>query len=259
VFNLMCFKGSIKTIREKPVNFMVYTILPSMQLTRAAHEQGIEKFLYTSTLGVYGPAQVWNEDDVLDENNVLLNPPKVYAFGAYPKLFGELEARAYNEQHGWDISIVRPASVYGPGDNFDPGNAMVIASLTGQAMEGVNPLQVWGDGSEVRDFVHAEDVARGMMLVLEKSPGPYKPVNLGGGKETTIKELAETIARTTPNKPKIDWDTTKPTGDKRRFLDISRARSLGWEPQISLEQGIEDLVTWYGQNRDKIKRKDDLL
>tara|TARA_Y100000310_G_C20676469_1_gene813376 strand:+ start:250 stop:1242 length:993 start_codon:yes stop_codon:yes gene_type:complete len=260
VLNLMCFKGTIQNIKGNSVDFIRHTIIPNSNLIKAAHDKGAERYLFTSTLGVYGRAHTYNEEDVLDDENRLKNPPHFYAFAGYPKILSELETRAYLEQFKWeDISVVRPASTYGPNDNFDPRNAMVIPTLVKRVMEGENPLPVWGDGSEVRDFVHANDVARGMLVVLEKSPGPYHPVNLGGGKEYTVKDLVETIVKCAPNPPEVHWQTEKQTGDPRRFLNISRARALGWEPQIPLEQGIREVLGWYAENRDNLKLTDVLL
>ncbi|MEK6855115.1 MAG: NAD-dependent epimerase/dehydratase family protein [Nanoarchaeota archaeon] len=250
VFNLLCIKGTVKTAKETPARFMVPMIAFDANLIRAARDSGVEKYLYSSSVGIYPPAEVFYEDEGLK------NPPSEnYKFPAWAKRVGEFECQAYHEE-GWNkIAIVRPASTYGPHDNFAEGNAMVIASLTRDVMEGKNPLVIWGDGSDIRDFVHSRDVARGMMLALEKSPGAYLPMNLAGGREYTIKELAETIQKNAPSKIEIVWDTTKPSGDKRRVMDISRAGEiLGWKPEVSLEEGIKEVMTWYISNIKSIKK-----
>src|SRR5262249_46693450 len=151
-------------------------------------------------------------------------------FAGWAKRMGELQADAYRIQYGWDkISIVRPANVYGPYDNFDPANAMVVPSLIARAVGGERPLTVWGDGTPIRDFIHARDAARGMMIVVEQ--GFNRPVNLGSGDGVRIKDVAETVARLMDIE--LVWDTGKPAGDAKRVLSSKRARALGFRPEIS--------------------------
>jgi len=167
---------------------------------------------------------------------------------------GELQAEAYAIEYGWDkIAIVRPANVYGPYDNFDPANAMVIPSLVKRALDGENPLVVWGDGSPVRDFIYAKDVAKGMLVALEKCPG--YPINLGSGVGYSIKQIVEVIVNNMEKKPEVVWDTTKPAGDKKRLMDISRAKGLGWQPEISIEEGIKEVMQWYKDNKDIVDKR----
>ena len=126
---------------------------------------------------------------------------------------GELQAEAYRIEYGWDrIAIVRPANVYGPYDNFELGNAMVVPSLIRRALLGENPLSVWGDGSALRDFVHARDVAAGMLVALERGLG--QPLNLGSGTGVSIQELVEVITGELEVKPEVVWDASKPSGDR---------------------------------------------
>jgi GDP-L-fucose synthase len=106
---------------------------------------------------------------------------------------------------------------------------------------------VWGDGSPVRDFLHARDVAQGMMVAMKEMPN--KPINLGSGVGTSIKDVVDIVVKNVNPRLKIKWDTSKPSGDKKRIMDISRAKSLGWEPKISLEEGIRETIEWYKENR----------
>lgn len=251
VFHLAGIKGSPKMTKEQPANFFVPTILFNTNMMEAARRAGIKRFLYTSTVGVYAPAAVFHEDDVWKTF-----PSDNDKFAGWAKRMGELQAEAYKIQYGWDkIAIVRPANVYGPGDNFDPKNAMVIPSLIHRALSGENPLTVWGDGTPIRDFIHARDVARGMMLALEK--GANVPVNLGSGTGVTIKEIAETIAKNVPGEPiKIVWDKTKPMGDKKRLMDMTRAKKLlGFKPLTSLEEGIKETIDWYIKNKEQLDKR----
>ncbi|OGT50997.1 MAG: hypothetical protein A3E84_05800 [Gammaproteobacteria bacterium RIFCSPHIGHO2_12_FULL_42_13] len=244
VFQLAGVKGSPAMTAKRPASFFVPTITFSINMMEAARRAGVERFLFTSSVGVYSPAEVFYEDDVWKTF-----PSPNDRFAGWAKRMGELQAEAYKIEYNWDkIAIVRPANVYGPFDNFDPNNAMVIPSLIKRAMDGENPLTVWGDGSPIRDFIHARDVACGMMLAVEK--GINEPINLGSGTGVTIKEIAEIVAANIPGSPaKLVWDTTKPKGDAKRLMDMSRAQSYGFQPKISIEQGIKETISWYLANR----------
>ena len=249
VFHLAGIKGSPKMCMQKPASFFVPTILFNTNMMEAARQCNIERFLYTSTVGVYAPAEVFYEDDVWKTF-----PSENDKFAGWAKRMGELQAEAYMIEYGWDkIAIVRPANIYGPYDNFDTENAMVIPALIRRAMEGENPFVVWGDGSPVRDFLHARDCAKGMLLVFEKMPGC--PVNLGSGSGVTIRNIVEIIVSNLDSKPEVMWDTSKPSGDKKRLMDICRAKELGFKPQITLEAGIKEVIEWYKENQEKIYKR----
>src|SRR6185369_6584450 len=258
VFHLAGIKGSPKMTKERPASFFVPTILFNTNMMEAARRSGVKNFLYTSTIGVYAPAEVFYEDDVWKSF-----PSENDKFAGWAKRMGELQAESYKIEYGWkNISIVRPANVYGAYDNFDPENAMVIPSLIHRAMSGENPLTVWGDGTPIRDIIHAKDVARGMILAVEK--GITTPVNLGSGTGVTIKQIAETVARLVPGGPasrqggpiKIVWDKTKPMGDKKRVMDITRAKKLlGFKPVMTLEQGIKETIDWYLKNKENLNKR----
>jgi GDP-L-fucose synthase len=218
-------------------------------MMEAARQCRVKKYLYTSSIGVYSPAEIFYEDDVWRTF-----PSENDRFAGWAKRIGELQAEAYMIEYGWhDITIVRPANVYGPYDNFDPQNAMVIPTLIKRALDGENPLIVWGDGTSIRDFIHAKDVARGMLLVMER--GVEHPVNLGSGIGVSIKEIVEIIISNLEIKPDVIWDTSKPSGDKKRIMDISRAKALGFYPTISLKEGIAEVMEWYVKNRDYINKR----
>lgn len=244
IFHLAGVKGSTEYAVSKPASFFVPILTINTNMMEAARLQGVERYLYTSTVGVYAPAEIMHENDVWKTF-----PSENDRFAGWAKRMGELQAEAYKIEYGWDcVSIVRPANVYGSYDNFGPGS-MVIPSLIKRAIDGENPLVVWGDGSAIRDFIHAEDVARGMMLVLEK--GIKQPVNLGSGKGITIRELVEIIVSNLEKRPIVIWDTSKPSGDRKRVLDTYRASSIGFKPVISLEAGINQTMEWY-QNRKEV-------
>lgn len=249
VFHLAGIKGSPAMTQKKPASFFTPTITFNTNMMEAARQSGVKAYLFTSSIGVYSPAEVFYEDDVWKTF-----PSENDKFAGWAKRMGELQAEAYKIEFGWDtIHIVRPANVYGPYDNFDPENAMVIPSLIKRALDGENPLTVWGDGSAIRDFIHAKDVASGMLLVVEK--GYTAPVNLGSGIGVSIKEIVEIIASNMKKKPEVVWDTSKPSGDKKRLMDVSRSKALGFEPKISIEEGIKEVMHWYKENKDIINKR----
>lgn len=249
VFNLIGIKGSPKMSRERPASFMVPMLMFNTAMMEAAMRCKVKWYLYTSSVGVYYPAETFNEDDVWKTF-----PSEHDKFPGWAKRIGELQAEAYGIQNGnKNISIVRPANVYGKWDNFDPKSAMVIPSLINRITSGESPLTVWGDGTSIRDFIHAKDCARGMLHVVENCI--TDPINLGSGDGVTIKELAETIRDTYDKSVKIVWDITKPKGDHKRIMNTDRAESYGFSCKVSLESGIRETLSWYKENKDVYKKR----
>tara|TARA_B100000287_G_C20618408_1_gene774959 strand:+ start:686 stop:1645 length:960 start_codon:yes stop_codon:yes gene_type:complete len=246
VFNLVGIKASPKIIQEQPADIFTPMLQFNTNMMAAAMESGVEWYLYTSSVGVYGEAEVFKEDDVWKKF-----PSKNDWYGGWSKRMGEVQAEAYAIQNGKsNVSIVRPANVYGPYDNFDTKSAMVIPSLIRKAHEN-EFLSVWGDGSTIRDFIYAEDVARGMLHMVKNEV--TEPVNLGSGTGVTIKELAETVASELDRE--IKWDTEKPMGDKIRLFDTTRAESYGFKPSVSLKDGISQTIRWFLDNIDIIDKR----
>lgn len=253
VFNLLGVKGSPAVATSRAASFFVPTVTMNTNLMEAARQVGVGGFLFTSSVGVYAPAEVLREDDVWRTF-----PSENDRFAGWAKRMGELQAEAYRIEYGWDrIAVVRPANVYGPYDNFDLENATAVAALIKRAVDGENPLVVWGDGSAERDFIHARDVARGILLVAERMPG--YPVNLGSGDGLSIRRLVESIVGNLEPRPDVRWDVTKPTGDKKRIMDISRARAIGFAPSIPLELGIRETMEWYREHRAALPRRYDVF
>ncbi|MBN8828428.1 MAG: NAD-dependent epimerase/dehydratase family protein [Sphingobacteriia bacterium] len=250
VFHLAGVKGSPAMTAKRPASFFVPTISFSINMMEAARRQGAQRYLFTSSVGVYSPAEVFYEDDVWKTF-----PSPNDRFAGWAKRMGELQADAYKIEYGWDkISIVRPANVYGPYDNFDPNNAMVIPSLIHRVMSGERPLVVWGDGTPVRDFIFADDVARGMMLAVEQ--GISEPINLGSGTGATIREVAEIVCKNVPGgEVELQFDPTKPKGDAKRLMDMERAKSYGFECKTSLEEGIKKTIDWYISHKSQLENR----
>ena len=241
VFHLAGIKGSVAIGAPKAASFFVPHLLMNTSVMEAARQAGVERFLYTSSIGVYHPVEVLTEDRAWD------GPPHAAdRFAAWAKRMGELQAEAYQIQYGWDcIAIVRPANVYGPYDNFDPHTAMVVPALIARVANGENPLIVWGDGSTIRDFIYARDCAEGMLLALEHGANGT-PINLGSGQGTSIKSVVDAVTANFDDPPQVDWDVAKPSGQAIRLMDVARARDMiGFTAKTSIEQGVRETVEWY--------------
>lgn len=252
-FNLLCTKGSPAVTTTKPASMFTPMILFNTNLMDAARTSGAEGFLFTSSIAVYSPAEVFYEDDVWKTW-----PSPNDRFAGWAKRMGELQAEAYKIEYGWkNVTIVRPANVYGPYDNFDSINAMVVPSLIKRAVSGEDPMIVWGDGSPERDFIHAKDVARGILMAIEKAPGAV--LNLGSGYGLPVKKLAQVIVDRLPRKPELVWDASKPLGDRKRIMDVARAKAIGFEAEISIEEGVADTMRWYAANRDQTSKRYDIF
>jgi GDP-L-fucose synthase len=235
IFHLAGIKGSPQRCMESPASFSVPMIQFNANMVEAAFNADVDWFLYTSSVGVYHPAEVFEEDDVWKTF-----PSENDWFAGWAKRIGEMNVEAYVKQNNWNkCSIVRPANVYGPNDNFGKWS-MVVPSLIKKAMEN-DVLEVWGDGSPIRDLIYTDDVARGMIHMVENQV--TEPVNLGSGDGVTIKEVADIIA--SYFQLDIEWDETKPMGDSKRLMSTERAESFGFTPQTSLENGIVKTIQWY--------------
>jgi len=250
VFNLVGIKCSPKITLEQPADIMGPMLQFNTNMLEAAMQANVKWYLYTSTVGVYTPAEIFYEDDVWKGY-----PSPNDWYGGWAKRMGELQCEAYEKQYGkGKCSIVRPANVYGPYDNFDTKNAMVVPSLIRKAQEN-DIIEVWGDGSSIRDFIHAKDVARGMMFAVENKI--TKPINLGSGTGVTIKELSEIVAGYF-NKP-IKWLTDKPSGDAKRIFSMERANSYGFYPETSIKEGVEDTIKWFILHKDIVDKRFNIL
>ena len=241
VFHLAGIKGSPQRCMEAPASFSVPMIQFNANMVEAAYNADVEWFLYTSSVGVYHPTEVFVEDDVWKTF-----PSENDWYAGWAKRIGEMNVQAYMREHNWNqCSIVRPANVYGPNDNFGEWS-MVVPSLIKKAYEN-DVLEVWGDGSPIRDLIYSEDVARGMLHMVENEV--IEPVNLGSGMGVTIKEIAEVIAKYFDKE--IVWDTTKPMGDMKRLMSMNRAESYGFKPMVDLKSGLEKTINWYINNENR--------
>ena len=248
IFHLAGVKGSPKMAMEQPKDFMVPMLQFNTNMMEAAFRSNVDWYLYTSSVGVYSPAEVFFEDTVW---STFPSPNDKYA--GWAKRIGELQAETYKIQHSWDkVSIVRPANVYGLYDNFNPKNAMVVPSLIRKAQEN-NVLEVFGDGSQIRDFIYADDVARGMVHAVKNKI--TQPMNLGSGKGFAIKEIVDIVVKYSGKDIEVKWLTDAPGGDKIRLFDTTRAKLYGFESSTSLEEGIKNTTDWFINNKETLDKR----
>lgn len=252
VFNLVGIKGSVGIGESKVADYFVPMLWYQTNLMEAAFRNSVNRYLFVSSICGYPQSSVPKAEDSMWDGM----PKQNDRFPGLAKRIGEVQGETYLQQYGWDaVRVVRPSNVYGPFDDFDPATAQVIPALISRAVDGENPLRVWGDGSAIRDFIYSEELVGWLIVALEKAP-PCLPVNLGSGKGVTIREVAETVVQCVPQPPRIEWDVTKPAGDPVRLLSVERARELlGFRPQVGLKEGISKTVEWYLKNRELACKK----
>ena len=247
VFHMAGIKGSIEVTKSKPASFFVPLMMFNTNILEACRLNKVQKVVYTSSIGAYSSAEVFREGENLEG-------PPMDTYPGWAKRMAELQVRAYQEQYGlYNFAVVRPCNVYGPGDNFDPKNAMVIPTLMYRIFNKENPVVVWGDGRAIRDFAYSRDVAEGIILSLyHGTKGGF--VNLGSGKGITIRELVETLHSFLDFN--YEFDTSKPSGFPKRVMDISLARELiHYNPTTTLRDGLIKTWEWFIRNQDEFLKK----
>jgi len=248
VFNLIGIKTSPKIIKEKPANIFVSYLRFNTNIIEAARQSNVQWFLYVSTIGVYSPTDIMSEDELWNGF-----PSKHDWYGGWAKRMGEMQLETYKIQYGLNnYSIIRPANVYGPYDDFSE-TSMVIPSLIKRIYNKENPYIVWGDGTSIRDFIYSEDVAKAMIFAVSNEIN--EPLNVGSGQGISIKDLVNTAIEISDYKPEIIWDTSKPSGDKQRILNTKKLNDYGFLPSISLKEGLTRTLEWYKLNSSIIDNK----
>jgi len=244
VFHVAGIKGSIEVTKSKPASFFVPLLMMNTNILEACRVNKVKKVVYTSSIGAYPSAEIFREADGNEG-------PPMDMFPGWAKRMAEMQVQAYKIQYGLtNFAIVRPCNVYGPGDNFDPKNAMVIPTLMSRIANKENPVVIWGDGSAVRDFAFSRDVAEGVILALVHGTKGHPFLNLGSGQGYTIRELVETL------RSFIDFnyqfDASKPSGFPKRVMDISLAREvIGYNPTSSLRDGLKETWDWFVVHRQE--------
>jgi GDP-L-fucose synthase len=253
IIHLAALAGGIGANRARPAEFFYKNLMMSIPLLHAAWEHGVGKFVAIGTICAYPKFTPvpFKEENLWDGYPEETNAP----YGLAKKML-LVQAQAYREQYGYNAIYLLPVNLYGPGDNFNLETSHVIPALIRKCLEaqerGDAQVVLWGDGTPTREFLYVEDAAEGILLSAERYNGG-EPVNLGSGMEISIKDLAELIARLTGFSGQFVWDASKPNGQPRRGLDVSRAEKFfGFRAQMSFEEGLRRTIAWYRQNRQKL-------
>ncbi|BCA53564.1 GDP-L-fucose synthase [Nitrospira sp. KM1] len=254
VIHLAARVGGIGANQANPGRFFYDNLMMGAQLIEAGRQHGLKKFVALGTICAYPKfASIpFREDDIWDGYPEETNAP----YGLAKKMM-LAQSQAYRQQYGFNSIVLFPVNLYGPRDNFDLATSHVIPALIRKfdhARENrAEAVTLWGDGSPSREFLYVEDAAEGILCAAEVYDDSL-PVNLGTGTEITIKDLAVRIAHEIGFAGKIVWDTSKPNGQPRRCLDVTRAKELfGFQARHSLEIGLKKTIEWFMANRHKLR------
>jgi len=250
IIHLAAKVGGIGFNREHPGELFYDNITMGTQLMEAARLAGVKKFVAVGTICAYPKFTPvpFKEDDLWGGYPEETNAP----YGLAKKML-LVQAQAYRAEYGFNAIYLLPVNLYGPRDNFKPESSHVIPALIKKVHDaktaGADHIDVWGTGSATREFLYVEDAAEGIVLAAEKYDKEH-PVNLGSGMEISIKDLITTICRLMDFKGELRWDTTKPDGQPRRMLDVSRAeQEFGFKAKTSFEDGLRKTIEWYIDNQ----------
>jgi GDP-L-fucose synthase len=247
VYHLAAEVGGIGANRANPGRYWYANLIMGAHVLELARQHDVGKVVLAGTVCAYPKYTPvpFHEDELWNGYPEETNAP--YGVAKKSILVG---AQSYREQYGTNAIFLLPANLYGPRDNFHPTNAHVIADLIRKMHESPEEVVLWGDGSPTREFLYVEDAAEAFVLAAERYDGEA-PVNIGAGKEISIRELAELIAELTGFTGEITWDESMPNGQPRRSLDASRAKELfGFEARTPLREGLERTVAWYRAGTD---------
>lgn len=243
VFHLASRVAGIGYNLEHSGTMMTENSIMSLNMLDAARESNIEKYQYISSTCVY-PREA---SIPTPETEGMLGDPEPSNLGyGWAKRVGELQAKMHSKEFDMKISIVRPMNAYGPRADFDPETSHVIPALIRKILEAKTEVSIWGSGNQTRAFVYVDDVARGMLMALEKYPMP-DPINIGTNEEIKIKDLVSLIVKITGRTDlHIKYDTSKPEGQLRKTASVTKAEELiGYTPKYSLEEGLKSTIDWF--------------
>jgi GDP-L-fucose synthase len=247
--------GGIHANDTYPVQFLTENLQIETNLTDAAHAAGIPRLLFLGSSCVYPKLA---QQPIKEEYLLTGELEKTNEAYALAKISGLKLVQAYRNQYGHPWISAMPTNMYGPGDNFDPDNSHVLPALIRKFQDaktrGDSTVSLWGSGTPLREFLHADDLASACLFLLENYDDEIA-INVGTGTDISIKELAELIKGIVGFEGKIDWDSSKPDGTPRKLLDVSRMTALGWKPKISLEDGIRATYEWYKNHEEGYSKK----
>ncbi len=237
--------GGILANDTQPADFIRDNLLIQTHVIDAAHRAGVKKLLFLGSSCIYPklcPQPIREE--------YLLTGPLEPTNDAYAvaKIAGIQMCRAYHKQHGMRAISLMPTNLYGPGDNFDLTSSHVLPALIRKFHEaksaGAKSVVVWGTGTPRREFLHVDDLADACVFLLERYESP-DPINVGVGRDITIRELAEVVRGVVGFEGALEFDSNKPDGTPRKLLDVSKLFALGWAPRVSLAEGIASTYAWF--------------
>jgi len=252
VIHLAAKVGGIGLNREKPGELFYDNLIMGIQVMEQARINNVEKFVALGTICAYPK---FTPVPFTEENLWNGYPEETNAPYGLAKKMLLVQSQAYKQQYGFNSIFLLPVNLYGPGDNFDPSSSHVIPALIKKCVDAVennkDKISVWGTGKASREFLYVEDAAEGIILATEKY-NKSEPVNLGAGFEITIKDLVEKIAKLTGFKGRIEWDISKPDGQPRRMLDVSKAKKeFGFAAKTNFDEGLKKTIEWYNKNKNE--------
>ena len=240
--------GGIQANNTFPVEFLSQNLQIETNLMDGAHAADIETLLFLGSSCVY-PKMA--QQPIKEEYILTSELEKTNEAYALAKISGLKLVQAYRKQYGHRWISAMPTNMYGPGDNFDLENSHVLPALIRKFHDaktsGADSVTLWGTGKPMREFLHSDDLGRACVFLLENYDDDVA-INVGVGEDISIKELAELIQKIVGFQGSIEWDSSKPDGTPRKLLDISKVKALGWEPKISLEDGIQSTYHWFQSN-----------
>ena len=241
--------GGIGANNDYPAEFIYDNLMIQSNIIDAAYRNGVKKLVFLGSSCIY-PKMA---KQPISEDALMTGPlePTNDAY-ATAKIAGIRMCRAYRQQYGFNAISLMPTNLYGPNDNFDHNTSHVLPAMISKFDGSLDKsehweVELWGDGTPKREFLHVDDLAEACVKCMQDYDEP-EPINVGTGEDVTIKELAETIADVVGYKNNIKWNTDKPNGTPRKVLNVDKIKSLGWEPKITLREGIESTYTWYKEN-----------
>ncbi|MEO6729274.1 MAG: GDP-L-fucose synthase [Candidatus Dojkabacteria bacterium] len=253
VFHVAARVGGIIGNKTYPADFMYDNTMINTNVIYSAHKYKVKKLLNFGSICIYPVAA-----PIPVKEDSLLTGPLEYTNEGYAmsKINSLMFAKKFKEQYGDNFISVMPSNIYGPNDNFHTQNAHVTPMLLRRFIEtkekGEKEVVVWGTGNPTRDFIFSEDVADALIFLMNNYDG-LEHINIGPGEETTIKELATLIKEITGFEGELTFDTSKPDGTPRRYLDVSKVNALGWKTKTPLKEGLEKMYKWFMENRANIR------
>jgi GDP-L-fucose synthase len=241
--------GGIGANDAQPVAFLTQNIQIQSNLMDAAHGAGVKNFVFLGSSCIYpkNSAQPIKEEYIM--TGELESTNSAYAIA---KIAGLELIKAYRKQFGHKWISVMPTNLYGPNDNFDLQNSHVFPALIRKFVDAkktnASSVTLWGTGTPKREFLHVDDLAKAVLICLEKYDSDQH-INIGSGEDLSIKDLATKVSKAAGFTGDVIWDSSKPDGTPRKVLDVTKIKNLGWKPSISLDEGIAQTIQWYQENK----------